>query len=356
MPSDVLTAGDVRYGYSAVIVPAGARRDLLCEECERRYATIACDDCVQLLCATCCELVHMSGTSALEDGRSDHLHLRWGKLRRLRPDDMSSVSIAASRTTPDAPLEAITPGCALQCTQLLHQTTEEDLLKRGINLSVPTATEAPRINSCTSGWQRELPLHNDSNSADSSMCDIGSTTAAAGATAGVRAVNTMSTTRRTQQRLRCRTEYEIGDLVLFTAATADTVPELTVGAAASTNACHSSTAANASSIKHQQQQPQQRDLNTTLKSASAAFAIATSSDSSSDAQPLEMYGVVLDKPLKNHGEWGHAERRGGTDEHYYRLQVLCAATPGLLELDDVIAAHFGSSLHKPHRLAKQWYT
>jgi hypothetical protein len=47
----------------------------------------------------------MSGTSALEDGRSDHLHLRWGKLRRLRPDDKSSVSIAASRTTPATPLE-----------------------------------------------------------------------------------------------------------------------------------------------------------------------------------------------------------------------------------------------------------
>jgi hypothetical protein len=34
-------------------------------------------------------------------------------------------------------------------------------------------------------------------------------------------------------------------------------------------------------------------------------------------------------------------------------QVLCAATPGLLELDDVIATHFGSSLRKSHRLAKQ---
>jgi hypothetical protein len=51
----------------------------------------------------------MSGTSALEDGRSDHLHLRWGKLRRLRSDDESSVSIAASRITPDAPLEVVWP-------------------------------------------------------------------------------------------------------------------------------------------------------------------------------------------------------------------------------------------------------
>jgi hypothetical protein len=61
--------------------------------------------------------VHMSGTSALEDGRSDHLHLRWGKLRRLRPDDMSSVSIAASRTTPDAPLEVAS--IVIPCLQLV---------------------------------------------------------------------------------------------------------------------------------------------------------------------------------------------------------------------------------------------
>jgi hypothetical protein len=187
---------------------------------------------------------------------------------------------------------------------------------------VPTATEAPRINSCTSGWQRELPLHNDSNSADDSMYDTGSTTAAAGATAGVHAVNLMSTTRRTQQRMRCRIEYETGDLVLFTAATADTVPELTVDTAASISACHAATIASGSSDRTQQQQQQQRDLNTTLCSASAAIVVVTTSDGgSSNTQPQEMYGVVLDKPLKNHGEWGHAERRGGTDEHYYRLQV-----------------------------------
>jgi hypothetical protein len=199
------------------------------------------------------------------------------------------------------------------------------LLQRGVNLSVPTATEAPRINSCTSGWQRELPLHTGSNSADDSMYDA-STAAAAGATAGVRVVNTMSTTRRTQQRTRCRIEYETGDLVLFTAATADTVPEFTVIIGVDTTSCGTDAAASDTSIKQQQQQQkqqQQHDSDTTLCSATAAAAIAgaATGDSSSDAQPQEMYGVVLDKPLQNHGEWGHAERRGGTDEHYYRLQV-----------------------------------
>jgi hypothetical protein len=201
---------------------------------------------------------------------------------------------------------------------------------------VPTATEAPRINSCTSGWQRELPLHSDdSNSADNSMYDTTSSTAA-GAAAGVRAVNTLSTTRRTQQQMRCRIEYETGELVLFTAATADTLPEVTVNTSSRTAAAASSSSDRHLQQQQQQQQQQQHSLSMTQRSAvtstQAATATATAdgcSRSSSDAQqPQEMYGVVLDKPLKNHGEWGHADRRGGTDEHYYRLQVsmLCNTT------------------------------
>lgn len=51
-------------------VPEGAPADLVCEECERRFAVGYCEDCEEALCAPCLAIMHIPNASG-----QAHMHL-----------------------------------------------------------------------------------------------------------------------------------------------------------------------------------------------------------------------------------------------------------------------------------------
>ena len=140
----------VRFAKYAEIEEVVGVGHLLCEECERDEAVCRCEACAETLCSRCFVLTHPPRA-----GGAEHDHLRHGLVRGISEADASGATARVRAGT--VGFEA--PGCHL-CHDgwdgSTSELTEEDLLRRGVDLAKSTCLEAPKINYCVGDVERDV--------------------------------------------------------------------------------------------------------------------------------------------------------------------------------------------------------
>ena len=75
---------EAAHGVPDKVIPA----DIICEECEKRFVSFYCSQCVQMLCIRCEELCHKVDYEGLP-----HSHTLEKSIRPVRAGDVSTVVI-----------------------------------------------------------------------------------------------------------------------------------------------------------------------------------------------------------------------------------------------------------------------
>ncbi|CAM9250306.1 unnamed protein product [Ectocarpus sp. 4 AP-2014] len=223
--------------FTGIQVPEGAPKDLLCEECERRNAVGFCEDCGEALCAACLAILHIPST-----GGQAHPHLAQARLKRTNYFD----GIRSLRAGDESSVlrEEGDPIPA-------HEIDEDEMATRR-DLSVPTSLDAPTIDLTSSAAKRNAaePLHKK------------------------------------------------GQLVVFRAALADSLPDHLAG-------------------DDEEEACEDREHGMSVRRRGS--------------RPRELYGEVMSVPMARHGEWGHARRRTQRHRLLVRVRVLERASGGYSE-------------------------
>ncbi len=81
-----IIVGDEGLDFWNICVPEGAPAQLRCEECGNVFAVVACDECCEVLCASCTEQIHLTS-----QGNNYHPHIQCLAVRRLRSGDTSRI-------------------------------------------------------------------------------------------------------------------------------------------------------------------------------------------------------------------------------------------------------------------------
>ncbi len=110
-------------------MPKGAPAHLRCEECTNAFAVVVCDECCEVLCASCAEQIHLPS-----QGSNYHPHIKCLAIRRLRSGDTSHIHHNPSDETQ---------------YERADTYLGEDELAQMRDLSQPSALEAPGITTLT---------------------------------------------------------------------------------------------------------------------------------------------------------------------------------------------------------------
>ncbi|CAM9177058.1 unnamed protein product [Ectocarpus sp. 8 AP-2014] len=223
--------------FTGIQVPKGAPKYLLCEECERRNAVGFCEDCGEALCAACLAILHIPST-----GGQAHPHLAQARTKRTTSFDGIRSLRAGDESSVVREEEDPIPA---------HEVDEDEMATRR-DLSVPTSLEAP----------------------------------------------TIDLTSRTAKRNAAEPLHKKGQLVVFRAALADSLPDHLAGDDEE-EACEDHE--NGMSVRRR------------------------------GSRPRELYGEVMSVPMARHGEWGHARRRTQGHRLLVRVRVLGRASGGYSE-------------------------
>lgn len=76
-----------RIQFRGIIVPPSAPKDLICEECEKRTASLFCGACRQVFCVTCADLAH----PRVSHNDLMHAHEKEGYIRAIQCGDTSKI-------------------------------------------------------------------------------------------------------------------------------------------------------------------------------------------------------------------------------------------------------------------------
>ena len=86
-----------RIQFANVTIPPDAPKDLICEECEKRFAVYHCHGCRQIFCYDCADLCH----PRVSANTLQHEHEANGYIRGLKHGDVSRVKIENDFYLPD---------------------------------------------------------------------------------------------------------------------------------------------------------------------------------------------------------------------------------------------------------------
>jgi hypothetical protein len=85
----IVTKSSGRIQFSNIVIPPTAPKDLICEECEKKFASYYCQACRQIFCYTCGDLCHprVSANDLMHEHESN------GYIRALKLGDTSRVKV-----------------------------------------------------------------------------------------------------------------------------------------------------------------------------------------------------------------------------------------------------------------------
>jgi hypothetical protein len=90
-----VTCGRIRF--EGIVAEPEAPTDLICEECENRFASLKCEICDQVFCSKCAQLCHMIE----EEGETKHPHEKEFAVRPLEVGDTSRIHIHKEFNLPE---------------------------------------------------------------------------------------------------------------------------------------------------------------------------------------------------------------------------------------------------------------
>lgn len=76
-----------RIQFEGIVIPPSAPKDLICEECEKKTASLFCSACDEVFCVDCADIAH----PRVSQNDLMHQHEKDGKIRALRVGDKSRV-------------------------------------------------------------------------------------------------------------------------------------------------------------------------------------------------------------------------------------------------------------------------
>lgn len=76
-----------RIQFEGIVIPPSAPKDLICEECEKKMASLFCSACDEVFCVDCADIAH----PRVSQNDLMHQHEKDGKIRALRVGDKSRV-------------------------------------------------------------------------------------------------------------------------------------------------------------------------------------------------------------------------------------------------------------------------